>query len=142
MAELNTACGWKFEQRIPSEPDVCAQIIATLLEQLERTKWSNKDIFGIHMAVEEAILNAIHHGNKCSPTKDVHLMIKICDKEFYASVTDQGSGFDPDEVPDPTAEENLENASGRGVMLIKNFVDEVVYNAKGNSVELRKLKTV
>jgi len=141
MAESNTACDWKYDQQIPSEPNVCANIVGILLDQLDRTKWNNKDTFGIHMAMEEAVMNAIHHGNNCSPEKYVHIVIDICKEKFYAKITDQGAGFDPEQIPDPTAEENLEKTSGRGVMLMKSFVDEVIYNPKGNSVELRKSKT-
>lgn len=129
---------WRYDQRIPSEPDYCTKVITLVLEQLEKTKWNNKDTFGIHMAMEEAIMNAIHHGNACAPDKTVHVVIEIFDDRFYAKITDQGCGFDPDDLPDPTEDENVEKDCGRGVMLIMNFVDVVVYNAKGNSVELTK----
>lgn len=129
---------WKYDERIPSEPDNCAAIIELLLSNLERAEWQNKDVFGIHMAMEEAVMNAIRHGNQCSPDKDVHVIIKLSENEFYAQITDQGCGFDPDELPDPTDDDNLEKTCGRGVMLIRNFVDEVKYNEKGNSVELFK----
>lgn len=93
------------------------------------------------MAMEEAIMNAITHGNHCCPDKDVHVEIAISDSNFTAKITDQGCGFNPEDVPDPTEDENLEKTSGRGVMLMKNFVDEVHYNEKGNSVELVKQKS-
>ena len=129
---------WSYDNRIPSEPDHCATIVGLILEQLEKFSWCNKDTFGIHMAIEEAIMNAIHHGNHCAPDKDVHIEIELSEDRFYCKITDQGCGFDPNALPDPTAEENLEKECGRGVMLITNFVDVVVYNAKGNSVEITK----
>ena len=132
---------WKLDDRFPSEPDVCAKIVGMLLDRLEQSSWSNKDTFGIHMAMEEAIMNAIHHGNQCADDKHVHVLIEISTDQFYSRVTDQGCGFDPDRVPDPTEEENLDKDSGRGVMLMKSFVDEVIYNDKGNSVELKKKKS-
>ena len=132
---------WRYDNRIPSEPDYCAKIIGLVLEQLEKSSWNNKDTFGIHMAMEEAIMNAIHHGNQCASDKDVHILIEICRDRFYSKITDQGCGFDPDSLPDPTEEENLEKDCGRGVMLIMSFVDVVVYNAIGNSVELTKRKS-
>ena len=92
------------------------------------------------MAMEEAVMNAIKHGNKRDPSKHVHVIVNLSDTQFYAQVTDQGLGFDPDDVPDPTLEENLEKTSGRGLMLMKNFVDTVQYNEIGNSVELTKVK--
>ncbi len=132
---------WRYDNRIPSQPDYCANVISLILEQLEKSSWSNKDTFGIHMAMEEAIMNAIHHGNHCAPDKDVHVLVELFDDRFYSKITDQGCGFDPDALPDPTAEENLEKDCGRGVMLIMNFVDVVVYNAKGNSIEITKRRS-
>ncbi|MEM9942137.1 MAG: ATP-binding protein [Planctomycetota bacterium] len=137
----NTAQKWTYDNNIPSQPDYCSKVIEILLEQLEKANWQNNDIFGIHMALEEAILNAIHHGNHCSPDKDVHITIELSDSTFFAKIIDQGCGFNPNDVPDPTADENLEKCSGRGVMLMKNFVDEVIYNKKGNQVELHKKRT-
>lgn len=132
---------WRYDNLIPSEPDYCSKVIGLILEQLKKSSWSNKDTFGIHMAMEEAIMNAIHHGNQCSPDKDVHVLVELFDDRFYSKITDQGCGFDPDALPDPTDEDNLENDCGRGVMLIRNFVDVVNYNEKGNSVELTKRRS-
>lgn len=129
---------WELDRRIASDPDNCAIIITQVLEQLERFEWSNRDVFAIHMAMEESILNAIRHGNRCCCDKQVHIRIQISRDRFYSCVTDEGEGFKLEEVPDPTLEENLENTSGRGVMLIRTFMDEVVYNKKGNSVQLFK----
>jgi len=108
---------WKYDQQIASDPDLCA-----------------------HMAMEEAIQNAIRHGNKCGPGTFVHVTIDLDGVRFESTVTDEGQGFDPEAVPNPTEDANLDKCSGRGVMLIKHFVDEVTYNACGNSVTLRKTK--
>ena len=137
----STTQHWRYDDHIPSEADCCATIVRMVLEQLEKNGWGNKDTFGIHMAMEEAVMNAIDHGNNRSPDKTVHLVIEICGDRFYSKITDQGEGFDPTKVPDPTDEENLEKDCGRGVMLIKNFVDVVLYNDKGNSLELTKQNT-
>jgi serine/threonine-protein kinase RsbW len=132
---------WRYDKNIESDPDNCAKIVHLLLDQLEAFQWENRDIFGIHMAMEEAVMNAIRHGNKCDVEKEVHVLIEICDRKFYSKITDQGPGFDPGDLPDPTLEENLEKTSGRGVMLMKSFVDVVTYNECGNSVELAKVKS-
>ena len=129
---------WRYDDHIPSKPDCCATIVGMVLEQLDKNGWGNKDSFGIHMAMEEAVMNAIDHGNNRSADKTVHLVIEICGERFYSKITDQGEGFDPSKVPDPTKEENLEKDCGRGVMLIRNFVDVMLYNGKGNSLELTK----
>ncbi|MFK7768837.1 MAG: ATP-binding protein [Mariniblastus sp.] len=137
----STAQDWIYDNQVPSDPDNCAPIIGMILDQLEKNNWPNKDVFGIHMAMEEAIMNAIKHGNHCAPDKDVHVLVEISATDFYSKVTDQGCGFNPDDVPDPTDDENLEKTCGRGVMLIKNFVDEAIYNEVGNSLELKKKRT-
>lgn len=129
---------WKYDQRIASDPNNCSKVIELLLDHLAATKWPNKDSFGIHMAMEEAIMNAICHGNKRCSDKSVHIVIELDEHTFYAKITDQGRGFRLEDVPDPTEDENLEKTSGRGVMLIQHFVDEVKYNEVGNSVELKK----
>ena len=132
---------WKYDQKIESNPDHCAPIIAQLLQQLDLLNWSNKDAFGIHMALEEAILNSIRHGNQCRPGTFVHIVIELDDVQFKGTVTDEGPGFDPNDVPDPTDDSNLDKCTGRGVMLIKHFVDEATYNSSGNSVSLSKKKS-
>lgn len=132
---------WQYDEQLPSDPDNCSQIISVLLDQLESFQWNNRDTFGIHMAMEEAVLNAIRHGNQCDPEKLVRVEMEISHERFYSRITDQGDGFDPAAIPDPTLEENLEKTSGRGVMLMNSFVDKVVYNDVGNSVELKKTRT-
>ena len=93
------------------------------------------------MAMEEAILNAIRHGNQCQPDTFVHIVIELDAVQFTGTVTDEGAGFDPEDVPDPTDDSNLDKCTGRGVMLIKHFVDKATYNACGNSVSLSKKKS-
>lgn len=137
----NTIQDWTYDNHVPSKPDVCAEITVVIVNQLEKLGWSNKDVFGIHMALEEALMNAIRHGNLCSPDKQVHVEITICTDVFTATITDEGAGFNPEDLPDPTEDENVEKSCGRGVMLMKNFVDEVIYNQKGNSVQIKKNKS-
>jgi len=131
---------WTLERLIPSDPDNCAKLIQSLVDALEEFGWGDREVFGIRMAMEETIVNAIRHGNQCCPEKSVEVKMSVNDREFNATITDQGDGFDPDQVPDPTDDENLERDSGRGLVLIKNYSDEVTYNQAGNSVTLKKIK--
>lgn len=131
---------WKLERRLASDPDNCAKLMELLVDALERFGWAEREVFGIRMAMEEAIVNAIRHGNQCSPEKSVDVKIAVDGQEFNATITDQGAGFNPNEVPDPTDDENLERDCGRGLVLIKNYADEVTYNQTGNSVTLKKTK--
>ena len=132
---------WTFDRQISSSTDSGPEVIGPLLEALEKFHWNKDDRFAIQMAVEEALMNAIKHGNECNPEKPVQVILKFSDKQFYGKITDQGGGFDPDCIRDPTTDDNVDQACGRGVMLMKNFVDTVSYNATGNEVEMTKQRT-
>lgn len=132
---------WKLDRTIRSVPDRCATLMEELLDALNAFAWQPKDIFGIRMAMEEAILNAIRHGNNCDIGKTVTVSIRLSPNEFAATIRDQGKGFDPASLPDPADDENLELNSGRGVKLIRNYMDQVTYNKKGNSLFVRKRRS-
>ncbi|MEM9412417.1 MAG: ATP-binding protein [Planctomycetota bacterium] len=129
---------WEYKDCISSTVDAAADVIRILVEQLEKFQWSEKDSFAVHMATEEAILNAVKHGNEFDETKQVDVELRLTGDSFFARISDQGSGFDPSEVPDPCDDCNLEKTSGRGVSLIKNFVDQVKFNESGNTIEFSK----
>jgi serine/threonine-protein kinase RsbW len=80
------------------------------------------------VAIRESVTNAVRHGNKLDIEKRVVIRFDVGDGEFSVTVEDEGEGFDPQEIPDPLAEENLLRASGRGVFFMKNFMDEVTYD--------------
>ena len=108
---------------------------------IEKAGWEGRDVFHIQMAIEEAVVNAIEHGNKRDPSKLVHVVFNVFDDLVTLSVTDQGQGFDHNNVADPTVEEHLDQPRGRGVMLIRELMTEAKYNDKGNSVWMRKEKS-
>lgn len=94
-------------------------------------------IYGKYMlSVIEAVNNAIVHGNKLDPEKKVGIRFHIDNKRIEFTVQDQGDGFDPDALPDPTLEENLEKECGRGIFLIKNLCDEVRFEDNGRRVTM------
>lgn len=84
------------------------------------------------VAIRESVTNAVRHGNKLDAEKRVVIRFEVGDSELSVSVEDEGEGFDPGEIPDPLAEENLLRASGRGIFFMKNFMDEVTYDFKPN----------
>ena len=127
---------WVLEVVIESDPQPAVEVIKQVLDHLETKGWSGRDLFGIHMAMEEALMNAIKHGNRNQRDKIVTISITITDHRFYCRITDEGEGFAPDEVPDPTWEGALECESGRGLALIRNYMDQAIYNEVGNSIEL------
>ena len=88
------------------------------------------------LAVVEAVTNAIQHGNRYAPEKEVTLETYREEQCVSFIITDQGSGFDPSGVPDPTLPENIEKPCGRGVFLIKNLADDVEYHDQGRRIEI------
>ncbi|MEX0794587.1 MAG: ATP-binding protein [Pirellulaceae bacterium] len=131
---------WSNKETIPSDTSHAQRLVGELLKYLEQAEWSMADSFAIHLAAEEAIVNAIKHGNKHDPEKSVEVEFKVGPKRVSMEITDEGSGFDPKAVPDPTLDENLDVPSGRGVMLIKAYMTEVRYNERGNSVFMEKVR--
>lgn len=113
-----------------------------LLREVARFGYEEADVFAIKLALEEGLVNAIKHGNRYDANKRVHVVSRIDENEAVFVITDEGEGFCPDKVPDPTADENLERPCGRGLMLIRAFMDEVEYNPIGNQVRLVKRRTL
>jgi serine/threonine-protein kinase RsbW len=133
MAEFNTA-----EVAIPSDLAEARRIQCLIEEALIASAYSEHDIFSIKLALEEALVNAIKHGNQMDPDKRVFVTYRISATRFEIRITDEGEGFNPDDVPDPTAIENLERACGRGLLLMRGFMTEVEYHPPGNSVSMAK----
>ena len=95
------------------------------------------DIYGnIMVAVTESVNNAIRHGNKFDKDKNVYLTLVVNENHLKFEVEDEGSGFDTESLPDPTAVENLENPGGRGIFLMRNLSDEVKFSNNGKTVQL------
>lgn len=109
-----------------------------IIDKLEELGYPHRDIFCWRLALEEAIINAIKHGNKYDVNKTVRIRWKIDAKNVWVEVLDQGEGFQLEKVPDCTLDDNLERTSGRGIMLMKSFLNRVEYNDKGNMVTLEK----
>ena len=96
-----------------------------------------QDNYGkIMVSAMEAVNNAIVHGNKLNPSKYVSITISHKKNEVKIKVIDQGPGFDPNSIPDPTTPENIEMINGRGVFLMSHRADEIVFTKKGNSVTM------
>ena len=137
----NKSWSWTLNRTLSNQPSLAAELISEICQHLTESGWGAKDIFGIRMGIEEAIMNAIKHGNCRDESKSIMVSAATDDETFWARIEDEGVGFAPNEVPDPTCDENIEKGSGRGVMLMKTFMDELTYNERGNVVEMRKSKT-
>lgn len=131
---------WATSEVIPSEPGAGRRILEQLVERLHQAGWDQHGVFSVNLAVEEALVNAIRHGNCCDASKRVHYECKLWSDRVWVQITDEGPGFRPEEVPDPTAPENLETPGGRGIMLMRNFMSRVEYNATGNCVVMEKCR--
>jgi serine/threonine-protein kinase RsbW len=132
---------WEYDDSLSSNAEAASGFVRQIAKKLNQLDWPESDIFAVHMALEEALINAIKHGNRLDASKPVKVLVRIHQYIFYARIQDQGPGFDPDAVPDPSDDANLDKTSGRGVALIKNFVDFVEYNSAGNAVEFRKSRS-
>ena len=95
------------------------------------------DIYGnIMVAVTESVNNAIRHGNKFDKDKNVYLTLQVEENQLTFEIEDEGPGFDYENLPDPTAPENLENPGGRGIFLMRNLCDKVSFEENGKKVQL------
>lgn len=130
--------GWQHDFELPSERGSSRVVLDELLAQLGSFGWEQSDIFGVHLAAEEAIVNAILHGNQLDPTKKVHVACEVSSRHVRLRVTDEGPGFKPDTVPDCTREDRLDMPGGRGLLLMRSFMTTIEYNDRGNSVLLEK----
>ena len=131
--------GHLTEVAIPSDPVEARRVQDEIEAQLKAHRYSERDIFGIRLALEEALVNAIKHGNQMDRSKKVHIAYRVDAERFDIHITDEGTGFDPQDVPDPTDVENLERPCGRGLWLMRHYMSEVDFGTRGNSVRMSKV---
>ncbi len=115
----------RTEQILPSRIESIAEAAEEAAKIAGRSGFGEEALFGIDMAVREAVTNAVLHGNGRDETKRVEIGYTTSESALVITVRDSGVGFDPEAVPDPTAEQNLLKASGRGLLFMRNFMDEV-----------------
>lgn len=132
------ADAFEFDVTIPSDTSRGHEVQERILNELEKVGFPDRDLFGVKLALEEGIVNAIKHGNGMDPSKNVFVQCAYDGNKVSVIIEDEGPGFDPSDVPDPTDDDNLEKPSGRGLMLMKAFMTTVEYNDRGNRVLLEK----
>ena len=111
--------------------------VEKLIDSQSQMLGIDDDIYGKYMlSVVECVNNAIVHGNELDKAKKVTMRYLIDNERIKVTVTDEGKGFDPDSLPDPTAEENLERDCGRGIFLMKHLCDEIDFADGGRSVTM------
>jgi serine/threonine-protein kinase RsbW len=126
------------EFRVPSTLKCCKEPEAAILDDLRKHQFCEDAIFAIKLALEEAMTNAVKHGNCSDQTKNVTVRFGINADKAVVIVRDEGCGFCPDEVPDPTSPDRLPLPSGRGIMLMRAYMDDVHYRAGGREVYFMK----
>lgn len=135
---MNHALPQARDVTIPSDLNDAHQLQGEIEAALAAAAFGERDVFAVKLALEEALVNAIKHGNKLDPAKRVHIRYAVTHERFDIRIADEGPGFNPDEVPDPTAPENLERPCGRGLLLMRHYMTNVEYSDRGRVVTMCK----
>ena len=109
---------------------------------MELLGFRENDILHVRLAMEEAVINSFKHGNRNDPSKQVSVRFEVGHEQVLVEVEDQGQGFDPSQVPDPTTPENLKRSSGRGILMMRTFMTWIRFSERGNCVTLCKCPSV
>src|SRR4051812_13881788 len=123
---------------IPSEFAAGFTVQQQILDSAAKHGFGDQCLFALKIAVEEALVNAIKHGNKLDKNKHVTIEAEISPKHAEITIADEGPGFERGDVPDPLAEENLEKPSGRGILLIESYMTKVSWDQGGRRVRMVK----
>jgi serine/threonine-protein kinase RsbW len=124
------------KQNLPSTRAAIDAAIAGFLRDAVDAGVPAGVMFGLRLALEEALSNALHHGNAGDPAKSIRFEYAISPRHVSIEVEDEGEGFDPGTVPDPTQEENLQIPAGRGLILMRAYMKSVEYLGRGNRVRM------
>jgi len=125
---------------VESTPSAIAGVYKHILSELKANNFGQEDIFAVHLSIEEAFANAIKHGNKIDPNKEVKIDYSVDLDKVEISMEDEGEGFDPDSIPDPRYGGNLYKTEGRGLLLMNSYMDVVEFNKRGNCVHMVRYK--
>ena len=128
------------ELTITSDLSEARRVQEQIEEALQAAGYTEHETFAIKLALEEALVNAIKHGNQMDPEKIVRVVYFLNKERFDVRITDEGPGFNPEDVPDPTAPENLERPCGRGLLLIRYYMSSVSFTDDGRTIVMHKLR--
>jgi serine/threonine-protein kinase RsbW len=115
------------ELKLPSRVESINEAANAVMDAARRLGFADDALFGIEMAVRESVTNAVLHGNRQDESKSVEIGFRGTDAGAVLTVRDRGEGFDPAGVADPTADENIMKTSGRGILFMRTFMDEVTW---------------
>ena len=125
---------------LSSTMDSVCEVEAAADKMAEEAGLSEDERFHVTMAVREAVVNAVLHGNEYDPSRHIEVGLENTGKDLVFTIADEGRGFNPDSVPDPLAEENLLRGTGRGIFLIRSLMDEVHFRQLNPGTELTLIK--
>jgi serine/threonine-protein kinase RsbW len=128
----------RFAFTISSDNDQSQDVQNKIMHDVHLRGFNSQSIFAIRLALEEAMMNAIKHGNRLDPKKKVHVEAMVDSRQAEIIVEDEGPGFVRRAVPDPTLPENLEKCSGRGIHLIEAYMDDVQWSRGGRRLRMIK----
>ncbi len=127
-----------IEFELPSTISLMHIVLEYLMKRVEKLGVCKPEQSNLFVALDEAFVNAVKHGNKFDSEKLIRVAMEVSRDEARFTIEDQGDGFDVNNIPDPLDPENLFKASGRGVLFIYNIMDEVKYNERGNRLTMVK----
>lgn len=127
-----------IEFELPSSISVMNSVLAYLMKRVEKLEVVDLENSNLFVALDEAFVNAVKHGNKYDSSKLVKITAEVSRHEARFIIEDEGDGFDVNSIPDPLDPANLFKTSGRGVLFIHNIMDEVAYNDRGNRLTMVK----
>lgn len=128
----------KLEIMIPSNTADGLSAQEKLVALMEKFEYSMRDVFAMRLSLEEGITNAIRHGNKFASDKNVIIRCDISAEKMCVMIVDEGDGFDPEDVPDPTLEEFIERPCGRGLMLMRAYLNVCEYSDGGRCLTMER----
>jgi serine/threonine-protein kinase RsbW len=123
---------------LPSDPALMSVLDAVVSQVASDLKFDRDTVEQISVAVIEAGMNAMKHGNKFDPAKRAHFTFRVEPTRLTITVRDEGQGFDPDRVADPLRDENILRDTGRGILMIRAYMDDVYYSANGTLLTMVK----
>jgi serine/threonine-protein kinase RsbW len=134
----NGGGNFRLDEKIPSNSTAGRRVQEQIMNEVIRRGYNHQSTFAIKLALEEAVNNAIKHGNRLNSRKHVHIQAFVAAGKAEFIIEDEGPGFDRSGVPDPTLEENLEKCSGRGILLIEAYMDKVEWSLGGRRLRMLK----
>lgn len=132
--------GYEHQVRIPSNTHEAQRLQEFLLASLAKLDYDERVVFGIRLALEEALINAIKHGNQMDSTKFITISYTANREHFMVEIMDEGPGFRLEDVPDPTDPENLERPCGRGLLLMRTYMTECDFVNPGNICRMSRIR--